>query len=193
MLSHHSLSFCFSCTEDVFAVGVICMFWKYIHALISWFLFPFVNAFFAIRCSHVLLLLLIFSDSLLCFFFLCYKHSGFMVCWVHYGRNGLPQNPLSRKGLYPYAIRNFHWIIYFPSRAGSFCTFPMKYRMYKRNTKQKKEKKSWIVEVCGIITGVIWDSEMMKKELYGKYCHVQFYYSTVISVHTFKKMADVFL
>lgn len=56
-----------------------------------------------IGCSHVMLLLIL-NDRLLCFsFFLCYKHSGFMVCGVHYGRNGLPQNPLSRKGLYPCA------------------------------------------------------------------------------------------
>jgi hypothetical protein len=35
--------------------------------------------------------------------FVLQTYSGLMVCGVHYGRNGLPQNPLSRKGLYPCA------------------------------------------------------------------------------------------
>lgn len=46
--------------------------------------------------------------------FVLQTYSGFMVCGVHYGRNGLPQNPLSRKGLYPCAaaaVKSVRWWI----------------------------------------------------------------------------------
>lgn len=35
--------------------------------------------------------------------------SGYLGCGLHYGRNGSPQNPFSRKGLYPWAACSSVW------------------------------------------------------------------------------------
>lgn len=37
--------------------------------------------------------------------------SGYLGCGLHYGRNGSPQNPFSRKGLYPWAARSCVWLL----------------------------------------------------------------------------------
>lgn len=36
--------------------------------------------------------------------------SGYLGCGLHYGRNGSPQNPFSRKGLYPWAACSSVWL-----------------------------------------------------------------------------------
>ena len=52
----------------------------------------------------ILFLLILFS--LLFMLRIC---SGYLGCGLHYGRNGSPQNPFSRKGLYPWAACSSVW------------------------------------------------------------------------------------
>lgn len=60
-------------------------------SLYSW---PKMSQTFLLTCCFAYFLLLL---SML------HISSGYMGCGMHYGRNGSPQNPFSRKGLYPCA------------------------------------------------------------------------------------------
>lgn len=43
--------------------------------------------------------------------FMLHTCSGYLGCGLHYGRNGSPQNPFSRKGLYPWAVCSCVWLL----------------------------------------------------------------------------------
>lgn len=81
-----------------------------------------------------------------------------MVCGMHYGRNGSPQNPLSRKGLYPCAICCSSTYYLFLSSTPS----PFPCNEYTRTV--KIEARNWIpeVRVNGNSALLIWTKLKMK-------------------------------
>lgn len=74
-----------------------------------------------------------FSADLLHFYFaysllppfMLHICSGYLGCGLHYGRNGSPQNPFSRKGLYPWTACSgvWHFLWNKHSTKASFQTF----------------------------------------------------------------------
>lgn len=64
------------------------------------------NFFLLICCNFFFFFFLLILFSLLSMLRTC---SGYLGCGLHYGRNGSPQNPFSRKGLYPWAACSGVW------------------------------------------------------------------------------------